>query len=160
MSTAEEEWAALNGQLAGGSASENAWNNIKPTAATPSFWDGAVAQIKEELDVPTPAKAGASFVHTIFQTAKTGEDEWKKIELPASTATPVEKKPIIPEPVKDVVKLLGTFVAAAAGAAVANAAEKIRSKKANPQKGLVPYLGRPNDADDEIITVIPTDVKD
>ncbi|MBP9670225.1 hypothetical protein KBD75_02385 [Candidatus Woesebacteria bacterium] len=158
MASAEEEWEALNRQSVSGSVSENAWNSLKPTPEVPSFWDGAVAQIKEELDVPTPAKAGASLVHTIFQTAKVGEVEWEKIEPPTSTAKPAEKKPIIPEPVKEVVKLLGTFVAAAAGAAVANAAEKIRSKKANPQTGLVPYAG--SASDNEVIDVVATDVKE
>jgi len=95
MTTPEEAWKALAGQGNGSSsASETAWKALTPTEPAPGFFQGAWAQIKEEVLPPanpatTPYEKGKNAVKAVATALRTGDEDWKKLTPP----TPQPAKP-------------------------------------------------------------------
>lgn len=139
---------------------EDAWQNLASQPPQPSesgFVAGAIAQLRQEVHIPTSTEVGASLVHSVASGLRAGEDQWQKIEPPATMT--VEKKSVIPEVVKGLGSFLGTLVAAAAGAATTSIVEKINDKKAIPKQSIVPVYRRPTNKN-EVIDVVATDVEE
>jgi hypothetical protein len=147
----------LGGSANNESAADDAWQHLSPTPAQPGFFAGAVAQIKEELPLPTAAAAGAKVVHTIIQAVSAGESEWKKIASEAAPQAEVKKKPLIPTPVKEGAKFVG-LLALAAASNVAGRLWKKKNNKGGNSSQVILYQGATRGED--VIDAETTEVKD